>query len=180
MPANIDLSAITRQAEKMATRAKTAATMQSRLASFLQRRIPPEAKRDIGAQYNLNASRIAQGLSASNAPDGVELTASGAGINLAEFNAKQNATGLTAVVERNKPPRQIPHGFIATAPNGKRLAFIRDLVAGKRAGRLPMRGLFGASVAEMLRNGDREERLGDFAQEAASNEVARLLELSNG
>jgi len=177
MPANIDLSAITRQAEQMATRAKTAATMQARLASFLQRRLPPEAKRDIGAQYNLSASRISQGLDAKSKPNGVALTGYGRGVNLAEFNAKQNATGLTAVVERNKPPRQIPHGFIATAPNGKRLAFIRDLVAGKRAGRLPMRGLFGASVAEMLRNGDRPDRLADFAQSGASTEAARLLGL---
>jgi hypothetical protein len=177
MPATIDLTALERQAAAFGVRAKTASQLPDRLATFLSRRLPPEAKRDIGKQYNLRPSRIAQGLRTLARSGAVELTASGSGINLIEFGARQTPTGVTATVENGKAPRQIPHGFIATAPNGKRLAFIRDLVGGRRTGRLPMRGLFGAYIAEMLRNGDREKRLSDFAQEGCANEAARLLDM---
>jgi len=176
MPANIDLSAITRQAEQMATRAKTAATMQSRLASFLQRRLPPEAKRDIGAQYNLSASRISQGLTAKSRPNGVQLTASGRGINLAAFKAKQTVAGLIATVDKTKAARIVPHAFLATI-SGNLLALRREVINGKRSPRLPIQGVFGSSVSDMLKHGDREERLGDFALAGASDEAARLLEL---
>jgi hypothetical protein len=43
---------------------------------------------------------------------------------------------------------------------------------------LPLKALQGPNVASMLRKGDREERLADFAQSTLSVEIDRLLELT--
>jgi hypothetical protein len=176
MSAKFDLSGIARQAEKAATRVRTADTLQARLATYLVRRVPPEAKRDILAQYNIKSTRVGADLGARALNDGVEVTGYARGINLVEFGARETSSGVTATVETGKGARVVPHGFIARAKNGKLLAFVRRVIGGKRSARLPIAGLFGPSVATMLRAEGREQRLSTFAQTGAAIEAARLLE----
>lgn len=172
---------------------------QQRALATLRRRLGTEAKRDIGAEYNLRASRIAQGIDVRNTPDGIVLRGKSRGINAIEFGAtwsRVTGSGLVATtsrrkytairyrgrlkgdaalgarfaIKRGKAPDVHAGSFIARGKNGALLVFERS---GKP--RLPLQGVYGPSVGQMLKHGRRPERLVDFAMRTLQAEQARLL-----
>lgn len=146
------------------------ATVQSRAVGTLARRLPVQARRDIQTEYNLKAGRISQGLSTRRVDNGVVLRASARGINLIAFAARwRKRSGVTAQVKKGGLPTVAKQAFIATGKNGNRLVFQRR---GKS--RLPIDALYGPSIGQMLKHGDRPQRLADFASGIVASELARL------
>ncbi len=171
---------------------------QKRAIGTVQRKLPTEAKRDIGAEYNLLAGRIADGLSARNTAEGIALIGRSRGINAIQFGAtwtRVSKGGVLATSSRS-PVTRIKFGgklrglskdgavfaikrgqarteragsFIARGKNGALLVFERQ---GKA--RLPLQGVYGPSVGQMLKHGRRPERLVDFAIRTLQSEQARL------
>lgn len=167
--------------------------------STLRRRLPTEAKRDIGAEYNLRAARISDGLNVRNEADGIRLIGKSRGVNAIEFDARwtrvqgsgvvattsrarftairfggrlRGETGLGArwAVRRGEPPSVHAGSFIARGKNGVQLVFERQ---GRK--RLPLQGVYGPSIGQMLKHGRRPERLAEFAIRTLQDEQQRLL-----
>lgn len=153
----------------------------SRATSTLVRRLPVEARRDIQTEYNLPAGRISQDLSATKDETSVTLTGKARPIGLEAFSGRwggPKSAGATAQVFVGEGAHVYAGTFIAVGASGNRQIFSRKIVGGRRAGRLPLKNLQGPNVASMLRKGDREERLADFAQTTLSVEIDRLLSLT--
>lgn len=167
------------------------ARIQQRAVATMRRRLLTEAKRDIGREYNLKAARIARGLRARVVEDGLAIVGSSRGINAIEFGATWQRTrrGKTTQGARIKYKRassavEEPGTFIARGLNGARLVFERDtkrpphrVTSGVNAGRMKqyLLGVYGPSVAQMLKHGDRPQRLSAFALRILDAEVKRQL-----
>ena len=172
---------------------------QRRALATLQRRLGTEAKRDIGAEYNLLAGRIADGLSVRTATDGIRLIGKSRGINAIQFGATwsrvkgsgvvatssrakftairfggalrgDRAQGARFAIKRGQAPSVHAGSFIARGKNGALLVFERQ---GNK--RLPLQGVYGPSVGQMLKHGRRPERLAEFAIRTLQAEQQRLL-----
>lgn len=144
--------------------------IRSRALGTLTRRLPVQARRDIQTEYNLKASRVSDGLSIRR-PDegGVILRGSARGINLIAFGARwSKRNGITARVKKSGAATVAKQAFIATGKNGNRLVFQRR---GKA--RLPIDALYGPSIGQMLKHGDRPQRLADYASGVVAAEIAR-------
>jgi hypothetical protein len=175
-------SPFTREALRLSAVQKGASQAVSRAAATLVRRLPVEARRDIQTEYNLPAGRISQDLSATSDGSSVTLTGRARAVGLIEFAGRyggRKTEGATAKVFIGQGTHTYAGTFIATGKNGSRQIFSRKIVGGRRAPRLPLRALYGPSVAAQLRKGVREDRLADFAQTHLSVEIDRLLALTS-
>jgi len=146
---------------------------QQRALGTLRRRLPPEAKRDIGAEYNLAPTRIAQGLSTRVTADGLVLIGSARGVNAMAFGATWSprwSGGARFAIKRGGDRSPHPESFIAVGRSGNRLVFVR-----KGKPRLPIQGVYGPSLGQMLKHGRRPERLVEFALRVLASEQLRLL-----
>lgn len=172
---------------------------QRRALGTLQRKLGTEAKRDIGAEYNLLAGRIADGLDAKPTTDGIKLVGKSRGINAIQFKATwkrvshggvlatsslspytkvkfggklrgQSSEGAVFAIKRGGARTAHAGSFIARGKNGAMLVFER---AGRK--RLPLQGVYGPSIGQMLKHGRRPERLVDFAIRTLQAEQVRLL-----
>lgn len=150
----------------------------------LRRRLVPEAKRDIRAEYNIPAGRIGKDLSATEFPSSVRLKGRFKGIGLINFAARQTLKGVTYSIFRGR--RGLLDGaFIATLPGGnvqvmERSGAKRLMTRGRYVGKLrqPIHTQYGPTAAQMLRKGRRPERLVDYAVGFLGDEVRRLLGLA--
>jgi hypothetical protein len=165
----------------------------SRAIGTLKRRLPVQAKRDIGAQYALPAREIASRLRCTGNSGAVTLTALGRNMTLIKFKAKQNRSGVTAQITKGSSALiahafiQIPRGAPGAGPqvliraealNGlpekvQTLAVVRHAKHG-----YPLVLLGGPSVADMLRDPGREDRLSDFVQTTFAAEIDRLIQVA--
>lgn len=172
---------------------------QQRALGTLRRRLATEAKRDIGAEYNLPAARIADGLNVRNDAEGIRLIGKSRGINAIQFGAKwsrvqpsgivatssikaftavrfggrlrgESGLGARWAVRRGEAPSVHAGSFIARGKNGALLVFERQ---GKK--RLPLQSVYGPSIGQMLKHGRRPERLAEFAIRTLQSEQQRLL-----
>lgn len=129
-------------------------------------------------EYNLPANRITSALRTVNNSNGVTLIASARGIGLIEFSGRdggKRSEGAQAKVFVAEASHTYAGTFIATGRNGNRQIFSRKIEGGHRSGRLPIAAKYGPSAAGMLRKGDREARLGDFAQSILAERIAPLI-----
>jgi hypothetical protein len=171
-----------REAQRLQAIQKGTAQAIGRATSTLVRRLPVEARRDIQQEYNLPSRRISDALSASKDETSVTLVGKARGVGLVEFGGRwrgRNSEGASAKVFTAGASHTYGGTFIAIGRNGNRQIFDRARRGGKRAARLPLKTLYGPSVASMLRKGDRESRLADFAQSLLSVEIDRLLQLTS-
>jgi len=148
-------------------------TARTRAMGTLARRLPVQARRDIQTEYALSATRINAGLSVRREEGAVVLVGSKRGIGLIEFAGRwggRKTQGAVARVRVDEGPYVYAGTFIAAGKSGNRQIF--DRTSRKR---LPIRTLYGPSLAIMLRNDARRERLGDFAQDIAVSERDRLM-----
>lgn len=182
MAKKIDLSGIKRIAQRVAETPKKAEQAVQRARVTLRRRIVPEARRDIQAEYNLKASRITAGLTARNTPEGVELVGSKRGIGLIEFGGRATKAGATAKVRKDGGASIRPSAFVAPLLGNnphivERYGKKRRMTAGRYVGKMrqPLSVEYGPSIAQMLRRPGRAEHLGDYAQNILTSEILRLL-----
>lgn len=145
---------------------------QKRAVGTMRRRLATEAKRDIAAEYNLKAGRIADGLNVRDQSDGVALIGRARGINAVQFGAtwsRRMKGGARYSIHRGGDRSGHDGAFIATG-HGNRLVFERT---GTK--RLPIQSVYGPSIGQMLKHGRRPERLAEFAIRVLQSEQQRLL-----
>lgn len=146
---------------------------QKRALGTVRRRLATEAKRDIAAEYNLKAGRIADGLNVRNQSDGIALIGRARGINAIQFGAtwsRRMKGGARYSIKRGGDRGGRAGAFIATGRSNNRLVFERT---GDK--RLPIQAVYGPSVGQMLKHGRRPERLAEFAIRILQAEQQRLL-----
>lgn len=170
--AKYDISAaFRREAERLGRVSTESERARRRAVGTLARRLPVEARRDMGREYNLPAGRISQGTFVSQGDGYVELRGIKRGIGMVNFGARWGGVksqGVTVQILRGK--RELwPDLFIAGGNSGNRQVFGR--ISSKR---LPIRAYYGPSVAQMLRKPGRAERLAEFAQVILRAEFERL------
>lgn len=173
-----DFSPLIAEAQRLRGVTSTARTAIKKAAGTLARRLPVEARRDIQDEYAVKASTVSRYLDAKNTGDSVVLTGRARAVGLVEFGGRWTnvkSPGASAQVFVAKGRHTYAGTFIARGKGGNRQIFERDFVNGKRSPRLPIRTLYGPSVASMLRKGDRPTRLDDIAENILSSEITRLL-----
>lgn len=156
---------------------------QKRALGTVRRRLGTEAKRDIGAEYNLKAGRIAEGLDVRDTADGIKLIGRSRGVNAIQFGAtwsRRMKGGARYSIKRGGDRGGRDGAFIATGRSGNRLVFERGgkgAVLNKNGNypRLPLAAVYGPSIAQMLKHGRRPERLAEFAVRVLQSEQQRLL-----
>jgi hypothetical protein len=196
MPLRIDnLSALVSEQERLAALRNGGAAVIKRAIGTLKRRWPAQAKRDIAAQYALPPRKISSRLRCKSDANSVTLTGLGRNQALSNFPVRQNSSGVIAQVEKGSTV-SIPHAFIQ-APKGAPGAGPQVMIREEALGGLPEKVqalavvdhnrhgypivlLGGPSVADMLADPGREDRLIDFGQQTFAAEVDRLLEVTRG
>ncbi len=166
-----------RQGNRLARIAGETDRTTQRATGTLLRRLPVQARRDIQDEYNLPARRIAEGITATRGEGFVELRGSKRGIGLINFGGRwggRKSAGATAQVRRTEGRTVYSGTFITTLRSSNRQIVERELDAGHRVGRLPVRTLYGPSMAHLLRNADRRDRLVEFSRDTLRDEVERL------
>lgn len=119
-------------------------------ASSVARASGTEAKREITAIYGIKQSRVAEGLSSIAKGYEVITTGKARGVTLQSFGGRKTARGYSAAVRKGRR-KLIKGGF--TPPKFAGVPFKREGSA-----RLPIKVLYGPSVASMLRNREVSER----------------------
>jgi len=152
---------------------------QRRALGTLRRRWPVIARRDIQTEYALSAARIRDGLSVRLIRDGIELVGRVRGIGLLNFAGRDTPSGLRYRIFRNRPGHE-PHGFVRSRRGqGIRKAWEREPLAGsggtRRVPRYPIEPLFGPSLAQMLRKGDRPTRMAQAGLDVITADLDRQL-----
>lgn len=119
-------------------------------ASSVARASTTEGKREITAIYGIKQSRVAEGLKSVAEGYTVVTTGKAKGITLQSFGGRQTTNGYSATVRKGRR-RLIRGGFTPVKFAG--IPFKREGSA-----RLPIKVLYGPSVASMLRNREVSER----------------------
>jgi Prophage minor tail protein Z (GPZ) len=140
-------------------------------AISLHRAIVPETVRDMGRTHNLAASRIRASLAARVDGTTVELRGLDRPTGLLQYGAKASRkVGVAVTVVKAQGPVRLKHAFKATGRSSNQQIFQRE---GKP--RLPIKALYGPSVAQILRNPERQRRLVNFSMTKLSAEIRRQL-----
>lgn len=155
----------------------------SRALVTLQRRIGPEAGRELGAVLNLPKREISSRVTVTKTDDYVDVTGSGKRIPLGKFGAKwggMKTAGATAQIFVDGAPRTYVSAF--ALPKGAIVA--RALNGQKRVPRLPLAPLFGPDIGSVLVSHSAHginERLSQFAMDTLTTECERLtgVEMAN-
>lgn len=145
-----DTAGIGNLARRLQAVAQDSPRVFAQAASTVARASKTEAKREITAVYGLPPKRVDDGLRSYASGTDIITTASAKGVTLQSFGGRQTKRGYSAAVLRGK--RQvIRKGFTPAKFGG---------VPFKRVGteRLPIKVLYGPSVAAMLRNREISER----------------------
>lgn len=170
MPVTADFSAVIAAAARLRRYAGSLDVVRTRTIGTLARRLPVIARRDIQQEYHLPAARVTQGLVVRASGDAVELTGSKRGIGFPAYGARATRkTGVTVTILTAKGPERWSDAFIAKGRGGNIQAFVRQTRA-----RLPLRVLYGSSVATALRKPERQKRITDAAQDVLRAEIDRL------
>jgi hypothetical protein len=158
----------------------TVTSFPSRLTTFVARRLPVMARRDIQEEYLLSASRINEGLTVRRTNGVVELRGSGRGIGLVSFGATYSgpsSPGASVSVTRDGGRKTVNRSFIPKFKNPNQVFKRKELASGLLVGRTPIVRLFGPSISQMLKKPERVERLTSLVLEGVQKEAFRLLRL---
>lgn len=174
--------------------AKFLPDIQARAIRAMARGITTFAKRDIVKEYNIGANRVGKDLRASvlTGLRGVRLTGYFRGIGLIQFGATaymagKPGGGVKYRIFRGGVVNQAPGEFIATLLRGKtdtgnvhvayRTGEFALMENGRYAGKIREKIAveYGPTVAQMLRKGDRPERIADAAVGLVQKEIQRQL-----
>lgn len=179
-----DLDGLLSASRNLSVLASRLPTLHTRAIGTLSRRLPVQARRDIQAEYQIGARRIAQDLQSRATDEGVRLVGRFRGIGLRNFAARQTTRGVTAAILRGKRSLR-EHAFLGVGVNRNSQVFRREgpkrpMQQGRYAGkqRQPLVAEYGATAAQMLAKGRRPERLVDYARGVLAAESERLLRLA--
>lgn len=161
-----------REAKRLDTIAKEMGQTRRRALATLTRRLPVAWRRDLQETYNLPAAQIRDRISYEVGGDSVLITGRARPVGLVNFGGRWTSVkspGAAAQVFVAKGRHIYGGTFIAVGRSGNRQIFER-----KGKARLPIRALYGPSVASMFRNKDRQQRMYIVAQSIFAAEIARL------
>ena len=185
MAFQIDARGAYRAGRRFKSTAQKLAQAEELAAATLARRIVPEFVRDALETHNIKAARVRESSGVRRDGNVVTLTGYHRGTGLLQFGAKASrATGVTVTVTHARGPAVLRHAFIALGLSDNKHVFERDLSRPKRVmqkgnykgeRRQPIKSIYGPSVAQILRNPARQERLRNFAQKILSSEIRRQL-----
>ncbi|WP_031372193.1 hypothetical protein [Lysobacter antibioticus] len=176
MDLSIDADGVLDAAKRISGIPAKVTLAQRRAFGTLRRRWPVIARRDIQIEYALSAQRIRAGLSVRTTAAGIELVGVARGVGLRNFASKRSADdrGLDYTAVRGR--RSFKRSGFHRRHGGAEIAFERTPILGpKRVPRTPIRRLYGPSLAQMLRKGDRPERTGQAGLDVITAEIDRLL-----
>lgn len=167
--------------------AKTIGKFEKRAIGTLRRRVATEARRDIQREYNIKAARLSKDLSVSTPGGGLRITGYFRGIGLRNFGARQTRAGVTSAIFKGKRTLRKSAFFVglfrgkgelANAHVARRGSPKREMTAGRYKGqiRAPLVTQYGPTASQMLRKGDRPQRLADFALGVLGAEMTRQVE----
>lgn len=145
-----DATGIASLSRRLAAVARDVPTVLRQAASSVARASKTEAKREITAIYGLKQSRVDEGLRVSSSGAEITTTAKARGVTLQQFGGRQTKRGYAATIKRGK--RTVVRGGFTPA----KFAGVPFKREGKA--RLPIKTLYGPSVAAMLRNREVSER----------------------
>lgn len=106
-----------------------------------------EAARKVGKDYNIRIGAAKSQMLITRATRNsikAVISVSGRPIPLVEFDARQTRRGVSVKVKGSR--KIVGPAFIATMKSGHRGVYLREMVGGKRAGRLPIKQLFSLSL----------------------------------
>lgn len=136
----------------------------------VRRAASTEYKRGISAIYNLPQGRAAQDLSVIGTEAGFRVRGSKRTISLASYGWRPTRKGLAGRIIKGGRRTVIPRSFIAPAPGGGKVPFIREgeprkMTKGRYAGKVrqPLAALHGPSIADAIKDqrvaGPMQERI---------------------
>lgn len=185
MGLKIDARGAYRAGKRFRSMASRMDKAESAAVSDLQRRLIPEFARDAQTTHNISAKRVRESSGVRRSGSVVELTGYDRPTGLLQYGAKVSRTaGITVTTLKSTGAFRLRHAFAATGLSGNRQIFTRDLkqpkremTKGKYIGkkRRPIKAEYGPSVAQILRNKDRQARLSKFGQTRLSAEIRRQL-----
>lgn len=185
MGLSIDASGAYRVGKRFKSTAAKLEEAEVLAAVALSRRITPEFIRDAQTTHNIATKRIRESTSVTRSGPTVTLVGYDRATGLLQFGARgSKRSGVTVTVTHARGPTTLGHAFIASGLNDNRHVFQRDLSRPKRRmkkgnykGQLrqPIETLYGPSIAQILRNPARQERLRKFAQNILAAEIRRQL-----
>lgn len=164
---------------------------QKRALLTLKRKLATEANRDIRKEYNIKASRVAKDLRVSVGANKLRITGYFRGIGLRNFGARQTAAGVSYSVFKGKRSLR-PHAFFVGLYRGRnakgnehvaiRTQPKRIMKAGSYVGKMrePLETQYGPTVAQMLRKGNRPDRLAEFCVGVLRDESIRQMKSGKG
>lgn len=183
-----DISGDLDLADTLTDKVRRIEKVQRRTVGTLRRRLRTEARRDIQREYNLKAADINQRLNVRRASDGIALVGRASGINLIHFGARQTSKGVSYRVKKSGGRKTLAHAFIRKTRKGAGpFVWMRGAPGSKYTASAPGKNRylgrhgypifqqFGPNVAQMLKHGDRPQRLVTFAQQTIQREIERQL-----
>ena len=185
--AQIDLQGALAVSRNLSILSATLGKFEARALGTAQRRLGPEARRDIQREYNIKAARVTKDLRVSQPFVGtLRITGFFRGIGLINFGARATSKGVTVAIRKGKGARSIKKGaFMAPLLGGEdnrhvaqRFGDKRPMKKGSYIGQIkqPLRVMYGPTVAQMLRRKGRPQRLADFAVGLLGKEMTRQVE----
>lgn len=159
---------------------------QKRALLTLRRKIATETSRDIRREYNIKAGRVAKDLKVGYEGNRLRITGYFRGIGLRNFSARQTGAGVDYSIYKGKRSLR-PHAFFVGLYRGKnpkgnehvaiRTQPKRVMKAGTYVGKMrePLETQYGPTVAQMLRKGNRPQRLADFCIGVLRDESIRQM-----
>lgn len=159
MRAVLDSKAIIEQGRRYALATLESPKEFDRAKQSVRRAAGTESKRAVVAIYNLKAGRAGEDIKTQTTPAGVAVSGGNKPITLLSYGFTQNSSGLRGRVFKAGSVSSIKSGFINRGLGGGLVPFRREgekrrQKAGRYAGKMrqPIRGLYGPSVADAMKN----------------------------
>jgi hypothetical protein len=183
----IDSRQLTQLRAKLESVSKNSKRDMGRALSSTQRSTRTETTKATADAYTAGKQRVGKNTRVSKVDtNGLFFTITGLRepIQLQEYrHTASKRNGVTATVKKGSGAQRLPTAFKVTAGNfggggAKKRIFMRARTGNGQVGRLPIKSLFGPSVADMLNNPALQERVGTFALNKLSTEIIRLTEVA--
>jgi hypothetical protein len=151
----IDLSALARNGQRLASLAKGARTrVVARSIATLRRRLATETRKFVSEEYGISTRELGQRITTESTPDSVSVFGTTPRIPLIKFGGKyggHNTAGATAAIIFGQ--RKTYAGAFLSKAKGNIVSRAINKATGKRYGRLPITVLHGPSPESMVLGG---------------------------
>lgn len=189
MPIVIDSRDLQALQRRLAGASKNIGRDMKRALSSTQRATRTETTKAAAESYTASTRTIGANTKVSKVnTDDLSFTITGLRAPIGLQNYRHTASrrnGVVASVKKGGAPARLPSAFKSSVANfgggggaSKRIFMRARMPGGGQVGRLPIKALFGPSVADMLANPVIQSRVGTFALNKLSAEITRQIEVA--